>query len=84
LRRRRREKERAKKQRGNDAVAVQQQDMKKKGRNAEKAQEKRNILDELRKGGVKVIGKQGDVEAIDGKRRKGRRAAEPRNTAYKL
>ena len=41
-------------------------------------------MDELRKGGVKVIGKRGDVEEIDGKKRKGPRDAESRSTAYKL
>jgi U3 small nucleolar RNA-associated protein MPP10 len=85
VRRRRREKERAKKKKGNESVENQQQlQVKKKGSNAEKAQEKRNILDELRKGGVKVIGKKGDVEEIDGKKRKSQRGAEPRSTAYKL
>ena len=82
MRRRRREKERAKKKRGNESVETQQQQVKKKGRNAAKAQEKRNILDELRKGGVKVIGKKGDVEEIDGKKRKGQSEAESRSTAY--
>ena len=61
-----------------------QQAPKRRGRNAEKAQERRNILDELRKGGVKVIGKKGDVEEIDGKKRKGHREVESRSTAYKL
>ncbi|KAF7504843.1 hypothetical protein GJ744_001641 [Endocarpon pusillum] len=83
LRKRRREKERAKKQKGSEA-AISQQEPKRRGRNAEKAQEKKTILDQLRKGGVKVIGKKGDVEAIDGKKRKGNSEAESRSTAYKL
>ncbi len=83
LRKRRRAKERAKKQKGSDAV-ITQQEPKRRGRNAEKAQEKKNILDELRKGGVKVIGRKGDVEDIDGKKRKGHRELESRSTAYKL
>ncbi len=83
LRKRRRAKERAKKQKGSDAV-VARQEPKRRGRNAEKAEEKRNILDELRKGGVKVIGKKGDVEEIEGKKRKGHREVESRSTAYKL
>ncbi len=83
LRRRRREKERAKKQKGREA-AVSQQQSSKRGRNEGKAQDKQNILDELRKGGVKVIGKRGDVEEIAGKKRKGQREAESRGTAYKL
>ena len=83
LRKRRREKERAKKQKGSEAV-ISQQEPKRRGRNAEKAQEKKNILDELRKGGVKVIGKKGNVEEIDGKKRKGHREADSRSTAYML
>jgi U3 small nucleolar RNA-associated protein MPP10 len=82
LRRRRREKERAKKRKSS---AVTQQDQPgKHGRTAQRAQVKRNILDELRKGGVKVIGKKGEVEAIDGKKRKGPREVERRSIAYKL
>jgi U3 small nucleolar RNA-associated protein MPP10 len=90
VRKRRRDKERAKKQKGSDAVVVQQQQqqqqgLKRGGRHADKLQEKRNILDELRKGGVKVIGKRGDVEEIDGKKRKrGQSEVVPRSTAYKL
>jgi U3 small nucleolar RNA-associated protein MPP10 len=88
VRKRRRDKERAKKQKGSDAVVVQQQQqqgLRKGRRHAEKVQEKRNILDELRKGGVKVIGKRGDVEEIDGKKKKGGQSeVVPRSTAYKL
>lgn len=83
LRKRRRDKERAKKRKGSDAV-VSLPESRKGGRHAEKVREKKNILDELRKGGVKVVGKTGSVEEIDGKRRKGQMAAEPRSTAYKL
>ena len=83
LRRRRRDKERAKKTKGNEAVASQKQSAK-KGKHAAKAQQKKNILDELRKGGVKIIGKRGDVQEIEGKKRRGQGEAEPRSTAYKL
>ena len=87
VRKRRRDKERARKQKGSEAVVVeqQQQGLRRGGRHAEKVQEKRNILDELRKGGVKIIGKRGDVEEIDGKKRKrGPSEVVPRSTAYKL
>lgn len=88
LRRRRREKERAKKQKGNEAVVSQQQQENQlasgKGRTPGKGQERKNILDELRKGGVKVIGKRGDLEEIGGRKGKGSREVEPRSTAYKL
>lgn len=84
LRRRRREKERAKKRKGSEAVAQRQQEQAGKGRKADKAQEKKNILDELRKGGVKVIGKKGAVEDIDGKKKGSAGAKEARSTAYKL
>lgn len=82
LRRRRREKEKAKKK-GSEAVLASQQPSK-KGRKADKAHEKKNILDELRKGGVKVIGKKGDLVEIEGKKRKGNGPAQLRSTAYKL
>ncbi|ERF75155.1 hypothetical protein EPUS_06195 [Endocarpon pusillum Z07020] len=84
LRRRRREKERAKKKKKGSEAVKSQQEPKRRGRNAEKAQEKKTILDELRKGGVKVIGKKGDVEEIDGKKRKGHSEVESRSTEYKL
>lgn len=89
LRRRRREKERAKKHKGSEGVMSQQKQLQGqqgggRGRRAEKEQEKKNILDELRKGGVKVIGKGGDLEDIEGTKRKGAGVVEPHGTAYKL
>ena len=59
LRRRRREKERLKKRK----VNLEEKTSKKGG----KAGEKQDILAELRRGGVKVIGNKGDVRDVDGK-----------------
>lgn len=57
LRRRRREKERIKKQGGLDA---------KKGPLSKKAQEKKDTLGELKRGGVRVIGRKGEIRDIEG------------------
>ncbi|KAH8821039.1 Mpp10 protein-domain-containing protein [Xylogone sp. PMI_703] len=57
LRRRRREKERIKKQGGLDA---------KKRPLSKKAQEKKDTIGELKKGGVRVIGRKGEIRDIDG------------------
>lgn len=61
LRRRRREKERIKKRGG---VEVN------KKPEGKKTKEKRQTIDELKKGGVKVIGRKGDVRDIDGSKLK--------------
>jgi U3 small nucleolar RNA-associated protein MPP10 len=61
LRRRRREKERAKKS------GVQN-----KAGQSGKAAEKQEVLRDLKKGGVKVIGKKGDVKDVDGRKVSGR------------
>jgi U3 small nucleolar RNA-associated protein MPP10 len=57
LRRRRREKERIKKRGG---------EIQNKRPESKKAQQKRETLDELKKAGVKVIGKRGDIKDIEG------------------
>ncbi|KAI9796538.1 MAG: U3 snoRNP protein [Piccolia ochrophora] len=61
LRRRRREKERAKKKGGAGGVDA------KPG----KANGKKEVVGQLKKGGVKVIGSKGDVRDVDGKKPKG-------------
>ena len=71
LRRRRREKERIKKKgSGNVATTASQpvtnNDM--PGKRVKKAAEKKNILDELRRGNVKVIGKGGVVQDVEGRK----------------
>jgi U3 small nucleolar RNA-associated protein MPP10 len=83
LRRRRREKERGKKARGNDAAkqVLQQVERRDKpdGRGGKgKGQEKRDIISELKRGGVQVIGKKGNLEDLGKKNHKGndRRALE--------
>ena len=87
LRKRRREKERAKKQESNNAVSAKQPGEKGLPKRVGKQQEKTNILNELRKGGVKVIGKKGNLEEIEGKGRKGKprtSTIDAPSTAYKL
>jgi U3 small nucleolar RNA-associated protein MPP10 len=61
LRRRRREKERIKKRGGLDL---------KKRPEGKKTKEKRETVDELKKGGVKVIGRKGDIRDVDGNKLK--------------
>lgn len=72
LRRRRRDKERGKKSNGNVVAQQQQLDRRagKKGGKADKGQEKRDILSELKRGGVQVIGKQGKLEDLGKKTNK--------------
>ena len=93
LRIRRREKAREKKRKANEGTAIQQQQQQTQqhqranargSKGAGKLQDKRNILDELKKGGVKVIGRGGEVEAIDGKRQKGLQGGEKGSTSWKL
>jgi U3 small nucleolar RNA-associated protein MPP10 len=84
LRRRRREKERSKKTKGNAAaqqVLLQQlrRGDKPDGRGTKgKGQEKRDIISELKRGGVQVIGKKGNLEDLGKKTEKenSRRALE--------
>ena len=70
LRRRRREKERGKKAK-NTKVEAGLQSMHVEGNKKSKGQEKRDILSELRRGGVKVIGKKGQLEDVVGKKQHG-------------
>ena len=69
LRRRRREKERGKKAKGNTVAQQVQQQIQRgnkpdgKGRKG-KGQEKRDIISELKRGGVQVIGKNGTLEDL--------------------
>jgi len=84
LRRRRREKERSKKTKGNIATQqVPQQQLRRgdkpDGRGTKgKGQEKRDIISELKRGGVQVIGKKGNLEDLGKKANKenNRRALE--------
>lgn len=75
LRRRRREKEKTKKR-----ILSQQQETTSKGG---KAKEKKDILSDLRRGGVKVIGRKGDVKDVDGRKAKGEKPGKGAN-ALKL
>lgn len=83
LRRRRREKEREKKAKGNVAAKLVQQQVQTgtrpdgKGRKG-KGQERRDIISELKRGGVQVIGKKGNLEDLGKKndKEKNRRALE--------
>ena len=70
LRRRRREKERGKKAKGSDRVVKKAGPGAKKG----KREEKEDILSQLKRGGVKVIGGKGEVEGL-GRKGKGREQA---------
>jgi U3 small nucleolar RNA-associated protein MPP10 len=83
LRRRRREKERGKKSKGNVAAQQVQQQLrsgdKPDGRGTKgKGQGKRDIISELKRGGVQVIGKKGNLEDLGKKANKenNRRALE--------
>ena len=67
-RRRRREKERIRKTGGGNAPA------KNEGRVNGKAEERKKILTDLKKGDVKVIGKKGELNTLDDKRVSGQRA----------
>jgi U3 small nucleolar RNA-associated protein MPP10 len=69
LRRRRREKERQKKAKGSNATVAAQKQGRKDGKKSKKA-EQEDILTQLKKGGVKVIGKKGEMEEL-GKKRSG-------------
>jgi U3 small nucleolar RNA-associated protein MPP10 len=89
LRRRRREKERMKKAQGSGSGAGPAHSAgnaaSKKSKPKTKEQEKSDILSELRKGNVKVVGKKGELQALDGK--KDKRAASAgvvAGGAYKL
>ncbi|KAL9106391.1 MAG: hypothetical protein Q9227_008592 [Pyrenula ochraceoflavens] len=62
LRRRRRDKERIKKRKVNMEARAREK--------GGKAKEKQDILTELRRGGVKVIGNKGEVRDVDGKKAK--------------
>ncbi|RFU29664.1 hypothetical protein B7463_g6668, partial [Scytalidium lignicola] len=66
LRRRRREKERIKKQGGLDT---------KKGTLSRKGQERKDAIGELKKGGVRVIDRKGEIRDIDGNKVQAARAA---------
>jgi U3 small nucleolar RNA-associated protein MPP10 len=61
LRRRRREKERIKKRGGVELNKKQE---------GKKTKEKRETVDELKKGGVKIIGRKGDIRDVDGNKLK--------------
>lgn len=73
LRRRRREKERGKKNKASSAAAAAARTGAgvegRKGK-AGKGEEKKNILEDLKRGGVKVIGKKGEVTDVQGKKAK--------------
>lgn len=91
LRRRRREKERSKKTKGNVAAQqVQQQQQllrgdKPDGRGTKgKGQEKRDIISELKRGGVQVIGKKGNLEDLGKKINENNRRALESGGALKL
>ena len=83
LRRRRREKERGKKAKGNTA-AQQVQEQVQKGNKLDgkgskgRGQERRDIISELKRGGVQVIGKKGNLEDLGKKntKEKNKRALE--------
>lgn len=79
LRRRRREKERQKKAGGNQR-ATDAPDGKKSGKKAEQER----ILKDLKKGGAKVIGKGGELQEIDPKKKKGDNAPIVSGGALKL
>ncbi|EXJ68250.1 uncharacterized protein A1O5_08865 [Cladophialophora psammophila CBS 110553] len=74
LRRRRREKERAKKAQGNastlkvGASANGRDGDSRKSKAKSREREKADILSELRKGGVKVVGKKGELQDLSGKK----------------
>lgn len=78
LRRRRREKERSKKAAGNRDVKVlggaHNSNNSRSNRNGKKAKtddDRENVVKELARGGVKVIGKEGRLEQLNGKKREG-------------
>jgi U3 small nucleolar RNA-associated protein MPP10 len=78
LRRRRREKERTKKAQTNNAgpgPVGQNSKSSKKSKARDTDQKKSDILSELRKGNVKVVGKKGDLQGLDGKKVGGRAEA---------
>ena len=90
LRRRRREKERRKKTKGNVAAQqVQRQQLRRgdkpdsRGTNG-KGQEKRDIISELKRGGVQVIGKKGNLEDLGKKANENNRRALESGGALKL
>ncbi|KAI9673274.1 MAG: U3 snoRNP protein [Trizodia sp. TS-e1964] len=66
LRRRRREKERLKKKLGNEVPE--------EGKNAVKSKAKKDTMAELKRAGVKVIGRRGEVTDVEGKEVKEKRA----------
>ncbi|OCL06594.1 U3 small nucleolar ribonucleo protein Mpp10 [Glonium stellatum] len=74
LRRRRREKERIKKAGLNDGGKVNGE--------SEKRKEKKNMLSSLKRGGVKVIGKKGEIRDVEGKEVKDR--ARTGGSSFKL
>jgi U3 small nucleolar RNA-associated protein MPP10 len=71
LRRRRREKERKKKSGRNGTGKVGQ---------SGKAKEKQEVLGALKRGGVKVIGKKGDVKDVEGRKVEGGKASKSGDT----
>ncbi len=73
LRRRRREKERKKKAQSKTSTSTTATGASKKSEGKTKKQEKSDVLSDLRKGNVKVIGKKGELEDLHGK--KGKAAA---------
>ncbi|ETI22181.1 hypothetical protein G647_06254 [Cladophialophora carrionii CBS 160.54] len=79
LRRRRREKERMKKAQGGAPGTGPAHSVgngaSKKAKAKTKEQEKSDILSELRKGNVKVVGKKGELQDLDGKKGKGATSA---------
>ena len=77
-RRRRREKERIRKASGNEPVA------KAAGEGKAGKQTKKDVVDDLRKGNVKVIGKKGKVTDVEGKEAKGHGGAQTGAGMYKL
>ncbi|KAI9686520.1 MAG: U3 snoRNP protein [Bathelium mastoideum] len=70
-RRRRRQKERLRKAGGQDT-----------GKQSEKSKEKKAVIGDLKRGGVKVIGRKGDVVDVEGKKIKGQQTKS--GGAYKL
>lgn len=77
VRRRRREKERIRKAGG----LAPGKDLKDSGK---KAKEKRGVIGDLKKGGVKVIGKKGEIRDVEGKAVQGRVAVGKGAGGYKL
>ncbi|KAL8961001.1 MAG: hypothetical protein Q9183_005372 [Haloplaca sp. 2 TL-2023] len=79
LRRRRREKERIKKKGGTVVAAPENVTS-----GAKKAKEKKNVVGDLKKGGVRVIGKKGELVDVEGKAVQGSKGGMKGGGSYKL